>query len=187
MYLVVIEGDNGTGKDTVGEILANEKKYLIINNDDEAVRISKMARQTDRKEQTFGFLKYSETLGKIAERHEKSLIIRYWMSTLAAAYADYILSWDEVIIKAKELLNKLPIPHYVFYLICNFNQRIERINARNATSFDDRTPVRSERYAFISQEISKLFEHWYVIDTSNSTPYEVYLEIQRIIGTSGVH
>jgi len=181
MGLIVIEGDNGTGKDTIGTLLANDYGYYIPNYDKEASDFSSKLRSLDRRSQTFGFLEYSAILSKIARQHEKSLVIRYWMSTLAAAYADYVLSLEEVLEKAEELLEILLVPDYIFYLTCNFNKRIERINKRDATSSDNRTIERGERYERISNEIRKMFRHWYVIDTTNLTPKEICIEIKKQI------
>jgi thymidylate kinase len=180
MFLVAIEGDNGTGKDTAGALLQRQG-FHISNYDVEAVEASKKARQTGRREQTAGFLKYGEICAEIAARHEKSLIIRYWMSTVAAAYSDGVFTWEEALEKATELLKRLPSPACVFYLTCDFNKRIDRINHRDPTSSDDRTSERAKRYASISAELAKLFNHWYVIDTTNMSPEEELSEMQIIL------
>jgi thymidylate kinase len=180
MQFIVIEGDNGTGKDTVGKLF-QEQGFFIPTYTQEAKLAEEKARSGTRQEQTQGFLAYAELCGNIAQAYDKSLIVRYWMSTIAAAYADAVFTFDEAMSKAKDMYQILPVPTYVFYLTCDFKNRIERIDQRNITSSDDRTIERGEKYKQISDEISTLFSCWYTIDNTGKSPEEEVREMFDII------
>jgi thymidylate kinase len=124
---------------------------------------------------------YGNICVNIAKEHAKSLIIRYWMTTLAAAYSEEIISMDEMQTKAHDLCKTRPIPDCVIYLKCNFNNRIERIDNRNSCSDDDRSIEQDKKYEEASEKLSKLFKNWYIIDNTGKTPQEEFNEILQLL------
>lgn len=178
--LIVIEGDNGTGKDSVGEFFVKEGFY-VPTYEKEAMELSNRAKKLARPERTLAFLEYSAFCGRCTQMHDKSLVIRYWISTLSAAYADNIYNMDEALMKAQQLYTNLPFPDYVFFLKCDYPERIRRINARKFDSDDDRTLERAQKYDCISEKLSRIIRNWYIIDTTNSTPKSEYDSITRIV------
>jgi thymidylate kinase len=177
---IVIEGDNGTGKDSVGGMFVKDGFYSPTYEND-AIALSSAARKLERPECTLAFLEYCAFCGRLAQNHEKSIVIRYWLSTLSAAYADCVFNIDITLAKARELYSSLPVPNYVFFLECNFDERIRRINARQIDSDDDRTVERAQKYAHVSRELSKIFQNWYIIDTTNTSPESEYAYMRQII------
>ncbi|MDR0550796.1 MAG: hypothetical protein LBG72_02125 [Spirochaetaceae bacterium] len=180
--LIVIEGDNGTGKDSVGALFVRDG-YYVPTYEKTAVKLSQEARKLPRPERTPAFLKYSAFCGQCTLEHDKSLIVRYWISTLSAAYADNVFDLAETLKKARELYSKFPVPDYVFFLRCDFDERIRRINARQIDSDDDRTIERARKYDHISGELSKIIQNWYIIDTTESTPELEYMRMRQIINS----
>ena len=142
MSFIVIEGDNGTGKDTLAQAL-EKYGFNIITYDSEIKKFSEIAKQAKGKNRVKKFLGYGKACSDLVkqnkEKGKNSLLIRYWISTLAAAYADDIYSYDEVITIVKTISPKLEKPDKIIRLECDFDERIRRIEKRNSPDFDDKT------------------------------------------------
>ena len=170
MNLIVIEGDNGTGKDTLALKLA-EHGYDILSYFPNVKAFENQAKNCiDR---TKAFIDYNQFCGNLSRSAESSvIIIRYWISTLAAAYTDYAYDYDEIISLTDELKTSMPMPDIVIRLWVNANTRINRISLRNLDNpnlLDDVSIERAHRYEWISKEIlNRSGYHWKEFDNSTS-------------------
>lgn len=151
---IVIEGDNGTGKDTLAKKL-EESGFCIITYLDTVKEMEMIARENHNK--TNAFLDYNHFCGNLAmEQISPSIVIRYWISTLAAAYADYVYEYDKVIQLTDEIKRNIVAPDVIIRIWVNSEVRLNRIASRNlkdAKLFDDSSIIRAQRYEWISKEI----------------------------------
>ncbi len=113
-------------------------------------------------------------------------LIRYWISTLAAAFADNIMNLCDVLKKAEYCKKIMPVPDLVIRLKCSNQLRISRIINRRAAGGaqdDDISDVRADKYGDISKKIIdisgyKIFE----IDTSSCEPEIIADIIAKTVG-----
>ena len=117
-------------------------------------------------------LKKIEDLNGIANKYRDVLIIRYWISTVAAAFVDGIFLLEEALSVALRLYQCMPKPDYIFTFHCDYLSRIERIKKREllCNQDDDISLVRDKKYRIILEALSKEIQNWYVIDTNNISP-----------------
>lgn len=163
MAFVVIEGDNGTGKDTLAKKMADKSEYDIISYLPTVKEMEKKARKSADK--IHSFLEYNQYCGNLVMKNKKpSIVIRYWISTLAAAYADYIYEYDEVIQLTDEMKKSVVAPNVVIRIWAGTEVRLNRIISRNMNSsglLDDVSIIRAQRYEWISKEIlNRSGYHW---------------------------
>lgn len=176
---IVIEGDNGTGKTTIAKMFENIG-YRVISEDEDllsyCIELKKL--KPGSSERFNAFMKYNEMCCERSMKYDKSLVVRSWISTISAAYADEQLSLDESLLLAKKLYNEFPVPNLVFRLECNYSERLKRINKRIEETndrTDDISKERDERYQVILSNIKKMFTtKWIDIDTSELNPNEVF-------------
>jgi thymidylate kinase len=184
---IVIEGDNGTGKDTLAKFFQADG-FTVITWDPAIKEREKKARAFTGLENTNAFLDYTKECAALALKYENALVIRSWISTISAAYADGKFGLDEAMGKAVSLLGGYPLPDYILFMVCDFEVRIDRINKRQADSSDDRTIERSRRYQEISDKLAELMPNWYTVNTiengENKNPEEIYTDARRIIQQS---
>jgi thymidylate kinase len=178
MALIIIEGDNGTGKTTIGQKFS-EKEYFVVTDDATAKECETSAKtfQIGSRVRFDAFVKYNDFCGKLAKEHNNSLIVRYWISTVAAGYADGCFSMPEALMIATNLYKKLPEPDYVFRLKCDYGVRISRINARNSIvpdATDDITIERDKKYQEILDELEKIVNNWFTINTADQSPEQIF-------------
>lgn len=184
MSFVVIEGDNGTGKDTQALKLEEKYGYSVITNFDEMKIINSEAKQHIGKEKVEKFLKYCNLCSEYSLIYDNSLVVRYWISTLAAAYADNIYTYDEVLKLQEKFCLNMNVPDIIICLWCNFDNRIKRINERHSDDFDDVTESRSIKYAwFLNQVKEKYNLNWVDIDTTDKSIEDVFNEISACISS----
>ena len=185
MSFIVIEGDNGTGKTTVANMF-KENGFAVISEEPDIINMSiESKKYAPGSEERFNaFVKYNEVCLERSTRHKNSLIVRSWISTVSAAYADGKWSLDETLQKADEFLNKYPIPDLIIRLECEYSERLKRIHKRfeetNDIS-DDISRMRDEKYQEILFEIKRKFPNWIDLDTTKLNPMEVYNKMQEII------
>lgn len=178
---IVIEGDNGTGKDTLANNLV-KYGWHVVSWQTEAKQSEQIARLQHGRERVDAFLSYNGICGNIAsEAHYQTLVIRYWPSTLAAAYADSLLSWKEIESKLVYCLSSLPQPALIIYLKCDLQARQKRIAERGG-NLDDTSLKRHDRHYQAIKWISQYIKNWVCVDTSTATPevvVKMFLEIQN--------
>ena len=185
MFLV-IEGDNGTGKDTLAQGL-EKYGFKILTYDKRVKEFEKVARQGAGEEKIKRFLAYgkacSDFVSESKKKNENVILIRYWISTLAAAYADGVYDYEKINDIIDTIYPKLEKPDVLLRLNCNFNERVQRIQNRESSNFDDVTKKRAEKYEWISGKIkTKTDFKWNEIDTSNKSIEKVYQEALEAIG-----
>lgn len=182
MSFIVIEGDNGTGKDTLALKLKDNLGYSIITNEPKIKELNKQAKCFTGKKRIIEFLKYGKVCSNQARIEENAVVVRYWISTLAAAYADKIYNYEQVRKIENEIYFKYYKPDIVICLWCDFEARIKRIKNRKSTDFDDITKERSQRYRWYLKEYQKKPQmKWINIDTTNKTEKEVFDEVCKYI------
>jgi thymidylate kinase len=182
---VVIEGDNGTGKDTLAKLMET-LGYNIITYTSDAKYAETKARNLCGEDKLQSFLEYNKMCGSIAESSDTpSLLIRYWISTLAAAYADQLWMREKVNTKIASYIAHFPTPSLVIQLKCAFSVRKARIKTRGPSD-DNMCLERDIRYSWALDEIRKHFTSWEVIDTTAISQLEVFQVAQEITKPRGL-
>ncbi len=174
MAFIVMEGDNGTGKDTIADFLQNNYSFSIISRLPDISDLEHQAKNLSGISRINTFIKYNRICGMRAESISSGCLVRYWISTLAAAFADNIMNLCDVLKKAEYCKKIMPAPDLVIRLKCSHQLRINRIINRRAaggSQDDDISNIRADKYSDISKKIIdisgyKIFE----IDTSSHEP-----------------
>ena len=182
---IVIEGDNGTGKTTVSHILNEKYNFKFITEHKEILQLEIQSKCFDIGSiaRFKAFVNYNRICGKQAEKCDRALLARYWISTVSAAYADKLFNIDEAHEKADELMNTLVRPDYIFRLKCDFRKRIDRIEKRTAADKnDDITVERDRRYSLILDHLQERIGIITEITTDDISPDNVVGKILNCIG-----
>lgn len=183
MSFIVIEGDNGTGKDTLALKIKEKLEYRIITNESNIKELNKKSKCYTGKERIQEFLKYGKICSDTASMAKENVIlVRYWLSTLASAYADNIYTYEEVCEIENKICSNFYKPDIIICLWCDFETRIKRIETRKAIDFDDVTKERNEKYKwFLKQYQMRTDINWINIDTTNRSKHEVWEEAYKYI------
>lgn len=183
MGFIIIEGDNGTGKDTLAQKIEQNHGYKILTYEPEIKKIEKYAKQAEGEEKVKRFLEYGKASSDLALKEKNDvLLVRYWISTLAAAYADKIYDYDKVIEIMNSVCSNYCKPDVVFCLWCDFDSRVDRIQKRNSPDFDDTTLNRSLRYKWILEKLEKESNlNWVNINTTGKSIDGVYEEVSKYL------
>jgi broad-specificity NMP kinase len=93
MAVVLIEGDNGTGKTTISQKFS-ENGFYVVTDEPAIKELEKQAKTFDvgSKERIDAFIAYNRYCGNEALKYKNSLIVRYWISTVSAVSADGLFS-----------------------------------------------------------------------------------------------
>lgn len=183
MYLL-IEGDNGTGKDTLAQGLQNQ--FDIVTYRSEIQQKMDYARTFKGRENALKFMECNALSSRFVEENEKngidSIVIRYWPSTIAAAYADRKLSETDCDLLMKMSMSSNAMPDLLVYLECDHDERVHRIEVRNSPNFDDKTEERAARYAYYSKKVLDLLgDRIHKVKTSGKSREEVQAEVRSLI------
>ena len=183
MYLL-IEGDNGTGKDTLAQGLQNQ--FDIVTYRSEIQQKMDYARTFKGRENALKFMECNALSSRFVEENEKngidSIVIRYWPSTIAAAFADRKLSETDCDLLMKMSTSSNAMPDLLVYLECDHGERVNRIIARNSPNFDDKTEERAARYAYYSKKVlDQLGDRVHKVKTSGKTREEVQADVRSLI------
>ncbi len=184
-FWFVIEGDNGAGKDSLAERLIGDgwflgNRILEINAQKErASRLSGIARVR-------AFMLYNEMCGELISAHpSRSFLVRYWPSTLAAAFADAIFEWAEIETEVDFSLRQLPAPALFLFLTCGLDTRRNRVKNRGMVpgAVDDISEDRDNRYR---ESIRRLAEYpgvgnWKSLDTTELNTEQVYQSVRKML------
>jgi thymidylate kinase len=184
MGLIILEGDNGAGKDTIAGLFEKEG-YFIPTYEQEARIKEQNAKTLKGISRISAFLEYNKFCGDLSMHHKNSLIVRYWTSTIAASYADGVLTMAEAIKKAHDVYDTLPQHDFIICLKCEYYKRINRIQNRRSAggSVDDNITIeRDNKYQEIQKEFESFVPHWVKIDTSDKRPEVLFEQILNIIG-----
>lgn len=183
MSFIVIEGDNGTGKDTLALKIQDKLGYRVITNEQNIKELNKKSKSYEGKERVKKFLEYGKFCSdKVRNVNENVILVRYWLSTLAAAYADNIYTYEQTRELENNICSKLYKPDIIICLWCDFETRVKRIETRRTLDFDDVTKERNERYKwFLKQYEEKTDIKWINIDTTNKSRDEVFEDFLKHI------
>lgn len=181
---LLIEGDNGTGKDTLA--MAFQPQFDIITYHEAIQQKMDVARTFKGREQTLKFLDYNASCGRVMDNYTKSgidsITIRYWPSTITAAYADSKLTEAECDLLVDVCMTTLTVPDLVIFLICDHSERVRRIVLRNSPNFDDKSAERAKRYAYYSEKImNRLGGIVHRVTTNGRTREDIQNEVREII------
>jgi thymidylate kinase len=182
MSFIVIEGDNASGKTTLVDYF-RKNGFEIPTLLPETVEREKAAKLLSGFDRVEAFIAYNAFCADLSCKAENSLLVRYWISTVAASYADDIFSFDDALKKASELYEHLIKPDFVFCLKCPYDVRVDRINDRKTMTGDTSDNIskeRDEKYQRILSEIKKFVKDWYEIDTVANTPEQVFAIMEKI-------
>ena len=183
MSFFVIEGDNGTGKDTLALKLQKKYGFRVITNEEDILFLNKEAKKLEGKQRVKKFLEYGAICSDRAKNSKQNVIlVRYWISTLAAAYADNIFSYEDVCKMKDEICSGFYKPDGIICLSCDFEKRIERIEKRQADDFDDITMERNKKYRwFLDKMQSSTDVEWVNIDTSDKNVDQVFESVCKYL------
>jgi len=179
---IVIEGDNASGKTTLVDFF-QKSGFEIPSIMPEAIAREKAAKLLSGIDRINSFIAYNTFCGDLSRKFENSLLVRYWISTVSAGYADNVFSLDIAMQMAKGLCENQRKPDFVFCLKCNYDVRFDRINERKRLTGDTSDNVskeRDEKYQFILSEIKKLVKNWHDIDTVTNEPKQVFALMEKI-------
>ena len=185
MNFIVIEGDNGTGKDTLALKIQDKLGYHIITNESNIKESNRKAKRYEGEQRIKEFLKYGKICSDTAKfSSDKVILVRYWLSTLAAAFADNIYTYQQTCEIENKICSKFYEPDMIICLWCDYETRIKRIKARKSIDFDDVTKERNEKYKwFLKQYEKRTNIKWINIDTTNKDEEEVFEEVYKKLTT----
>ena len=182
---IVIEGDNGTGKTTLGKFL-QRSGFVIVNDTEEAKSLEAQAKTypPDSLQRYEAFVKYNRFCGEYTLKTENAVSVRYWFSTITAAFADGIFTLEEAMNISEQLNTSMIRPDYIFRLYCDYPVRTERILRRASDStehlYDDTSLERSIKYRQFSDVLVRKFGNCYNINTTTSRPSQIFTKIAKI-------
>ncbi len=183
---IVIEGDNGSGKTTIAENIM-KLGYFFVTEDNKVkvfeIEAKKLARGSQKRYEAF--LAYNKLCGSYKTKMNHILLVRYWISTVSAEYADGLYTFEKALKEAEEKERIMPCPDYVFRLYCSYEERIQRIKKRNMkidNYSDDISKERDEKYNKILNVLEKRLNYMYTIDVTNISPEKVIEKILLLIG-----
>ena len=181
---ILIEGDNGTGKDSLAK--AFKAQFDIITYHTDIQHKILFARTFNGFSQTLHFLNYNAACSRIMNENARaninSITIRYWPSTLTAAFADKNLSEVDCDSLVDICISTFTMPDLVVFLECDYNERIHRIALRNSPVFDDKSIERAERYTYYSNKImDKLGDIVHKINTTDKSREDVENIVRALI------
>ncbi|MDR1250460.1 MAG: hypothetical protein LBK63_14320 [Treponema sp.] len=185
MAVVLIEGDNGTGKTTISQKFS-ENGFYVVTDESAIKELEKQAKNftVGSKERIDAFIAYNIYCGNEALKYRNSLIVRYWISTISAAYADGLFSLKEAIQKTKILSQVLPQPDFIFRLKCDYDVRVKRIATRNLKTYDTSDNItfeRDKKYQEILSKIEKYLKNWHNINTVDKNPEQIFTFMMSVI------
>ncbi len=178
VFWLLIEGDNGTGKDTLREFFEQEG-WFHVNGSAETLTELEQARKSVGRDRLPAYLRYCRTCATVAaETTTHKVSVRYWPSTLAAGYADELICEAELDRMLDDCLRTFPDPDVIIELRCDLNARVQRILGRgpqptgHADSLD---PERGSRHRVALVRIASHWNRpWFVLDTTFLTPAQVF-------------
>lgn len=148
-------------------------------------KYEKIAKKYNNEKKVGLFLAYNKKCSEMVKKESDcdKLLVRYWLSSLTAAYADCIYDYNKVMKMSVICLEKMERPDYIIRLRCNFNERIRRIEERNSSEFDDKTMKRNIDYQYITDKIIEKTPmlNWIEIDTSNLNQEQVFDAVHKKI------
>ncbi len=181
MNFIVIEGDNGTGKDTLAQGL-EPYGFNVLTYHQEAQAALTKARNAVKAgslgDSITSFLNYNMECSRLVKEYDSrfktNILVRYWPSTLASAFADRGWSLKDVDKTLDNLLPNIAAPLCVIRLTCDMEERVRRIKERNAPGFDDITVERAQKYDFIFSHIMERTPYdWITIPTTGVSRLQI--------------
>lgn len=155
---IVVEGDNASGKTTLAQSLKT-CGFVVVSEDSELAEMKLSFKNLHGRDKMQAFYRYNMLTAQKAldSRQATPLVVRYWVSTLAAAFADKLIDFGEMFRQLDDNIKNFPSPAAFVYLNCNYDERLKRIKLRRKTlgfADDNRSKTRSKRYRRAIMEIS---------------------------------
>jgi hypothetical protein len=186
VYWLLIEGDNGSGKDTLRAFFEREG-WLHVNDSAAALAELEQARKHAGRDRLRAYLRYCQACAATAaDSATKRVSVRYWPSTLAGGYADELVDAAELDRMLGECMRSFPDPDGVIELRCDLDQRVQRILRRvpeESGHADSLDPERGRRHRFALERIASHWNRpWLVLDTTSLTPGQVFEAARDWVG-----
>jgi thymidylate kinase len=178
MFWLLIEGDNGTGKDTLRTLFERDG-WRHSNDSSQAASELDAARRCVGRDRIPAYLRYCRACATgTHEPASRSVTVRYWPSTLAGGFADGLLDERELDDLLKQCVRDLPAPDAVIELRCNLGTRTERIQQRipdYAGSIDSIDPDRARLHRLALTRIASQWNRpWLVLETTTMNQHQVF-------------
>lgn len=173
---IVVEGDNGTGKDALAARLVRDG-WSFVNESAEVAAALKDAHCTTGDGRYAAFMEANRVAARIArEAGGNSMLVRYWPSTVAGVFADRHVTRSQFTALVQELCSGMPQPDVFLELQCDHTERLSRIELRGPVngSLDDPTWERADLHHQALRHIASCVTNWNTIDTTGLTPERVY-------------
>ncbi len=179
-FWIVVEGDNGTGKDTLADHFEDDG-WFVVSRDKAVERACDKARTYSGMDFVRAFLDYNKLCAELAlNSKQPALLVRYWPSTINGAYSDQIISEQEHLTLLKKLVVEYPLPNKFIFLTCSLTERGRRVEHRGLdTGLDDMSNARNARYA-ISRDRCYIIPNWQTL-SSEMSPDELYQESKQLL------
>ena len=144
------------------------------------------ARALNGEERLLSFLEYNRLCGSMAAfANNPSLLVRYWLSTMAAAYADQLWSREKMNEQVIRCIDQFPVPNLIIQIKCELSTRRTRV-AMRGNSGDNMCMERDKNYGWALDEMRKHFPSWESVDTTHLSPPEVFQAVQGILKRRGL-
>ncbi len=189
MFWLLIEGDNGTGKDTLRAFFERDG-WRHSNDNSNAASALEAARRCTGRERIPAYLRYCRACAtRENDPDSRTVTVRYWPSTLAGGYADGLINEQELDQLLEQCVRDLPAPDSVIELRCDLGTRVQRIQQRvpdYSGSIDSIDPERARLHRLALERIAARWRRpWLVLETTTMLPNQVFDTAQAWVLTQG--
>ena len=173
---VVLEGDNGVGKDTLAARLEGDG-WRVLNRTPQAMEALTAARNAPASQRTSAYMQLNRCCALLASlSDDPCLLVRYWPSTLNAAFVTGLIDEPGMRQVAGLLAHACSMPDLVLRLDATQEERARRIHHRGPVGgkLDDVSLEKDTACRFCLALVSEFFPDWEDLDTTGRSPAKVH-------------